>query len=174
MLYSSALLYLRGIYYLTVNNILDGFKDFYSIELKELFPRRLIIDEILPMLTNEQKDLIQMQHFYKTASDHKRISNIMNSHIALVNSKFSIDIAEEGGYINLSDLSIISIFFLLYSKTKIHLVFQLITDFIQFCKKLDQLEIRIDSDTVKRLYKALTLEQYQSKVKIIIFLFNFR
>ena len=34
---------------------------------------------------------------------------------------------------------------------------------MSFCKKLDQLEIRIDSDTVKRLYKALTLEQYQSK-----------
>lgn len=104
-MYSSALLFLRGLYYLAINNILDGFKDFYAIELKELFPRRLIIDEILPMLTNEQKDSIQMQHFYKTAADHKRISNIISTHIALINSKFSIDIAEEGGYINLSDLS---------------------------------------------------------------------
>lgn len=90
---------------------MDGFRDFYSIELKELFPRRLIIEEVLPMLTNEQKDSIQMEQFYKTASDHKRISNIMNNHITFINSKFSIDIIDDGGFVNLSDISLYSFIF---------------------------------------------------------------
>ncbi len=105
MLYSSAILFLRGLFHISKGSIIEGFRDFYAIELKEIFPRMLIIEQILPLLSNEQKDLILVQPFYRSASEHKRVSHVISSHISFVNSKFSVDIVEDGGYVNLSDLS---------------------------------------------------------------------
>ena len=40
--------------------------------------------------------------------------------------------------------------------------------FIEFTKRLDQLEIRIDTDTVQRLWNSLTLNMSQSIDELIV------
>ena len=43
--------------------------------------------------------------------------------------------------------------------------------FIEFTKRLDQLEIRIDTETMQRLWNALTLNTCQSAINNLIFCF---
>jgi hypothetical protein len=70
-----SLLYLRGIFHFSINKLIESFRDFYSIEIKELFPGKLIANEIYPSLSLAQKELIKDQDFYKNAQEYKQISN---------------------------------------------------------------------------------------------------
>lgn len=51
---------------------------------------------------------------------------------------------------------------------KIYFLMFLFIAFIEFTKRLDQLEIRIDTDTVQRLWNSLTLNMSQSIDELIV------
>jgi hypothetical protein len=42
----------------------------------------------------------------------------------------------------------------------------MIVAFNDFCEKMDQLEIRLDSETIRRLFNSLTLEKKTGSCKI--------
>lgn len=77
--YKDCLLYLRGLYYVLLNKLLDGFRDFYSIESNNLFPKQLIQDEIYANLSQTQKEYLKEQDFYRTASEFKKICDDYNN-----------------------------------------------------------------------------------------------
>lgn len=51
---------------------------------------------------------------------------------------------------------------------EIYFLMFLFIAFIEFTKRLDQLEIRIDTDTVQRLWNSLTLNMSQSIDELIV------
>lgn len=72
--YKDCLLYLRGLFHVSMGHINEAFKDFYSIESNTLFPKQLIQDEIFPTLTHVQKVCIQTHELYKTANEYRKIN----------------------------------------------------------------------------------------------------
>lgn len=56
-----------------INNLAEGFKDFYSIGSDNLFPKSLIVDEIYPNLTSAQKDIIKNNKFYFESPEYRRL-----------------------------------------------------------------------------------------------------
>ena len=125
------------------------------IESNELFPKNLLVDEIAPQLSVLQIEMIKEQNFYKSSSDYRKIAD-KEKHLSLS----SIDILENEFEI-LDDLSLYSDNFIIKHKI-IETNCFLIKDFAEFCKRLDQIEVRIDLDTTERLFKALTLEESPS------------
>ena len=83
-----------------VNKIREGFSDFYAIEFNNLFPRSLIIDEILPSLNAIQKDSIRDQQFYKNCPEFKKLIKMSQRMMSVC----SMNMIEEE-YENLQDLS---------------------------------------------------------------------
>ena len=135
-----------------MNKIKEGFNDFYSIEFNNFFPKSLITDEILPTFNDTQKDIIVDQLFYKNASDFKKVIKMSQRSVSIIST-----IIDEDEYENFQDLS--NNFF--FSKSLINSInhSQLILGIIDFSNRLEHLEIRIDSDTVEKLFKSLTLEK---------------
>ncbi len=86
---------------MSLNKLKEAFADFYSIESNDLFPKKLIMDEIYPSLTVLQKELIRAQEFYQNASEYRRIRE---NYAPLLVSICSIDILESE-YESLADLS---------------------------------------------------------------------
>jgi len=100
--HKDSLLYLGGIFYFSTSKLIESFRDFYSIEIKELFPSKLIANEIYPSLTLAQKELIKDQDFYKIAPEYKQISNALKR-VPFIPT-MSMEMIEED-FENLSDLS---------------------------------------------------------------------
>lgn len=99
--------YLRGLFYLSISKVKEGFADFYSIELNELFPKNLINDEIVPSLTQIQKDYLNEQSFYKNSSEYKHISYSPTNNFIM--HLTSMEILEEE-FVKFEDLSEFSLF----------------------------------------------------------------
>ena len=70
------LLYLRGLFYFVCSKTVESFKDFFSIASKEIFPKDLIAKEIWQSLSQEQRDMIKQETFYKESADFKKISDV--------------------------------------------------------------------------------------------------
>ena len=83
-----------------MNKVIDGFAEFYMIEFNQLFPRTLLIDEILPTLNALQKDNLREQPFYKNCPDFKKLIKMSQR----VMSICPMNMIEEE-YENLQDLS---------------------------------------------------------------------
>ncbi|CAF0739726.1 unnamed protein product [Brachionus calyciflorus] len=60
--YKDSLYYLRGFFYISINQIKDGFRDLYQIDSKSLFPKDIIQDYILPTLSPNQIEMFQEQN----------------------------------------------------------------------------------------------------------------
>lgn len=71
---------------MSINQIKEGFKDFYSIESCELFPKNLIIDEIWPSLSVPQQDRIRRQTFYQFSAESKKIEQSENQGLVSLSS----------------------------------------------------------------------------------------
>jgi hypothetical protein len=99
--HKDSLLYLRGIFYFSTGKLIESFRDFYSIEIKELFPSKLIANEIYPSLSLAQKELIKDQDFYKNAQEYKQLANTLKR--VPFFPTMSMEMIEED-FENLSDL----------------------------------------------------------------------
>lgn len=106
--HKDCIFYLRALYYLFLNRFLDSFKDFYSIESLNLFPKQLIQDEIYPVLSPNQKEYLKEQDFYKKSSQYKKIYEEHNN--KFLASLTSVDLISNE-YDIIEDLSRIFFYF---------------------------------------------------------------
>ena len=60
-----------------MNKLVDSFKDFYSIESKEIFPKQLIVEQIWPSLSLLQKESIRDKPFYRNSNEYKKLNDNM-------------------------------------------------------------------------------------------------
>lgn len=101
---------------MSISKVKEGFADFYSIELNELFPKNLINDEIVPTLTQIQKDYLNEQSFYKNSSEYKHISYSPTNNFIM--HLTSMEILEEE-FVKFEDLSEFSLVLFLISRSRI-------------------------------------------------------
>ncbi len=105
MVYRDCLLYLRGLYYLSITNWIDGLRDFYAIVSNDLFPRSLLCNEIFPAMSGAQKEQLKEQGFYRSAPELRRIveDNHEGSHLHVSFNGNSFELLETE-YESLADL----------------------------------------------------------------------
>ncbi|RNA08615.1 DENN domain-containing 3-like, partial [Brachionus plicatilis] len=134
LFHKDSILYLRGLYFILINQHIDGFRDFFQIDSKNLFPKELIKENILPFLPISQIEKIKSQDYYISSEDFKKFDddNENENNSAFGNSINSLDTFEDIEFLN--DLK-----------------------FDEFTQKLIFLEIRLDNEISRRLFDALTI-----------------
>jgi hypothetical protein len=87
-------------------------KDFYSIESNDLFPKKLLSEEIFPMLATQHKDQLKEQSFYKNASEFRKIVDEKNenSHLHMSFNATSVELLESE-YEILADMGVLIFFY---------------------------------------------------------------
>ena len=95
MAYKDCLLYLRALFYLGTGKVKEAFKDFYSIDSNEVFPKAFITEELWVSLSFAQKESIKAEDFYKNSLEYKKISDESNKFAHLTHQTSLERIEEE-------------------------------------------------------------------------------
>ncbi len=93
--------YLIGLLSISVGRISNGFQLLYEIECQSLFPRNLIQNSIIPLLSQQMKETLFEADFFVNAPEWRKMSETTLSHYF---SSCSMDIIEED-FIDYHDLS---------------------------------------------------------------------
>ncbi len=92
--YKDCLLYLRALFHLSTGKIKEAFKDFYSIDSNEVFPKTFITEELWVSLSFAQKESIKADDFYRNSLEYKKISDESNK-FAHLTHQTSLECIEE-------------------------------------------------------------------------------
>lgn len=132
LIYRDCLYYLRGLLKISLGKLIDGLNDLYLIDSIEIFPKLLLNLVIIPSLSPNLKEKLFEESFYIGVPNSRKFDNNEVSFMRTISLDSSSD---HEGFIDLRDF-----------------------DLTEFCEKLEELDIRLNSEVIQRLYEALTIE----------------